>query len=677
MLPLLVGCAALQLAPRIARSRSAVMASPSDTATFYTEKLCSDDGEECAVPGSDEFTVAILGDLHLDPRKMDDYYVGRDHFKPILEDAKSRDVPAVLVSLGDLGESKSVRPEETQELFAGTTECHELAAEFLSSFGVPYEVIGGNHDLEGIDEFSTDEENLAAFNRIHKKETMQFARQVADKTLLVGLGSTVFRSAKYTSHEVTIDDAQMKWFEEIVESHPAEDGWKIFVFTHAPPIGSGLRVLQENHVVNGCCWLNHSGDNAKFIKLVRKHRCIKAWFSGHFHLGQDYEDSITFPTIPKEVGPYPNRGSCVFAQTSVMRSGTSRDKRQQSRLLRGNAQGFEICTVNHADGGSVRLDATITYTDTNHEVGVYAHEHAELRDNDNFVRVFSPSAGDKYFAPYPEDGDGVSIEPLNGGKVDENTIVWWYMSCGRVLGIYDCRLIEYEPSTLAPLGLVVGSDELKGKRVVVVGSGSDACRVEPSEITPGMEGADCAENEAEEQAVLLVDDAGAVTVVQPNEDGSYWRKIVRNKMIRMKEKRRLQAGQAFAKETFKGIGFPEGFTGKVVSSWGPYTSIVGTATKTGVAGLTSKAEVTVPVQSMNDWASAGSDLAKAFTTIDKDGDGVISASELKLAIKASNPSISDAETESILARSSGSSVRLQDFVMLMLFKDALPEKVPA
>ena len=41
-------------------------------------------------------------------------------------------------------------------------------------------------------------------------------------------------------------------------------------------------------MVNGCCWLNHSGGKAtvKFIELVRKHRCIKAWFSGHFHLGQ-------------------------------------------------------------------------------------------------------------------------------------------------------------------------------------------------------------------------------------------------------------------------------------------------------------------------------------------------------------------------------------------------------
>ena len=169
----------------------------------------------------------------------------------------------------------------------------------------------------------------------HGKATPQFCRTVADKTLLVGLGSTVFRQAPYTSHEVIVDEEQIEWFEDLLVTHPADDGWKIFVFTHAPPNGSGLRVLQENHVVNGCCWLNHSNEAQcrKFIELVRTHRCIKAWFSGHFHLGQDYQDSITFPTIPREQGPYPNRGSCVFAQTSVMRGGTSRDGRQQSRLL--------------------------------------------------------------------------------------------------------------------------------------------------------------------------------------------------------------------------------------------------------------------------------------------------------------------------------------------------------
>ena len=78
-----------------------------------------------------------------------------------------------------------------------------------------------------------------------------------------------------------------------------------------------------------------------------------------------------------------------------------------------------------------------------------------------------------------------------------------------------------------------------------------------------------------------------MTVVQPNEDGSYWRKIVRNKMVRMKEKRREMAAQAFAQETLNVQ--KDDVKGKVVSSWGPYTSMVGTAKATGVAGLTKPA----------------------------------------------------------------------------------------
>lgn len=95
----------------------------------------------------DEFTVGILGDLHIDPRVMEDYESGRDQWLNIFEEAKQEvgTTNVALVSLGDLGESKSVRPDETSELFAGTTECHELAADFLSSFGVPYDVVGGNH----------------------------------------------------------------------------------------------------------------------------------------------------------------------------------------------------------------------------------------------------------------------------------------------------------------------------------------------------------------------------------------------------------------------------------------------------------------------------------------------------------------------------------------------------
>merc|ERR1719203_684228 len=527
--------------------------------------------------GSDEYVVAVLGDLHIDPRKMEDYGTGRSHFLPIFDEAKSDGKGVSVVSLGDLGESKNCdhNPESDSELFAGTTQCHEMAAEFLGSFDVPYDVVGGNHDLEGLDEFETDEENLAMYLKSHGKETPQFCREVADKTLLVGMGSTLFRDAVYTSHEVTIDQAQIDWFEDLVRTHPAEEGWKVFVFTHAPPNGSGLRVLQENHVVNGCCWLNHSNEAQckKFIELVREHRCIKAWFSGHFHLGQDYQDSITFPTIDPKDGPYPNRGSCVFAQTSVMRGGTSRDTRQQSRLIRGNKDGFEICTVDHANGGKIRLDASIEYRGDTNEVGVYAHED-ESKKGDKLFKVYQPCPGDSLHPP-----DEGLIRYEDNMVLDEpitfETKKWWYMACGTVLGLLNGMLVEYDRSTFAPLGLVVGADELEGKRIAVVDSGLDEeCLMFDDEV--GMEGADCGSFDGREQAVLLIDDeTGNVVIVQPNEDGTYWRKIVRNKMVRMKE-----AAKAMAADLFK-TDEP-----KVISSWGPYTSTSGTAKKTGVSGLT-------------------------------------------------------------------------------------------
>ena len=490
--------------------------------------------------------------VHLDPRFMEDNLIGRTHFDSVLKDKDYNPLPnSFLVSLGDLGESKSIHPEISKELFSGTTACFNLAREYFDGFGIPYEVVGGNHDLEGIDEFPTDQSNLEAYLRILRKDTPQFKHLIAEKVMLIGLGSTVFRTSRYTSHEVYIDENQIKWFEEIIKQCPAEDGWRVFVFSHAPPMGSGLRVLQENHVVNGCCWLNHSGHNiGRFIEIVRQNRCIKGWFSGHFHLGQDYEDSITFPEGH-------NRGSCVFAQTAVMTKKSSRDKRQQSRLLRGTSTGFTISTIDHADEGKVRLDATVTYCGNFSESLVFAYDMPH-------DALFEHPTKDSWIYVTDDDNDDGEIQVA----CNDDKTCWWHMADGRVLGMHDGMCLEYDPSTLAPLGLVLGKDELEGKRLAVVDSGIDAEKGWPK--MPWRE-----------QAVILYDENGHVTVVQPNEDGSYWRKIVRNKVVRMKEKRREKAAIRFIKDNL-GIDVVD-----VKSSWGPYTTTSGTAKATGVPGLTS------------------------------------------------------------------------------------------
>ena len=548
--------------------------------------------------GDDGFAIAILGDLHIDPRDETEHMEGQTHMRSLLQACRAQqgNDNLFVASLGDLGESKDCSPggplggahavgdewspAPEGELYAGTTACFKRARRYLDGFTmddglkVPWDVVGGNHDLEGLEEFETDAENLEAYLRILGKETPQYCYEVAQKTLIVGLGSTTFRDAPYTSHEVVIDDAQVEWFEALLKAHPAADGWSIFCFTHAPIVGSAIRVLQENHVINGCCWLNHSGDNQKFIKLVRENPSIKAWFSGHFHLSHDYEDSITVP----DQEPSTNRGSCVFGQTGVMATRSTRDGRRQSRFIRGNEFGFEVCTVNHAKGGELRVDATITcapricprirpnnahavhtlrrYADEcdisgpspRCSVVTFAHP-SEDYDHDLWFKVYTPRVGD---GCYLEDNDGALGGVINtpGSKFADITsnpevVCWWHMKDkeGQVIGAHNGMLLEYDATSLAPLGVVCTADELAGRQVAVIDDGVGS--------------------------TLLLYDEGAdeVTVVQPNEDGSYWRKLVRNKMKRTREMKRQKAAAKWLQEQR-----PDADSVRVYSAFGPYLS---------------------------------------------------------------------------------------------------------
>ena len=196
-----------------------------------------------------------------------------------------------LVSLGDLGR-KDIRHEPGD---AGTTKSFNDAKEFLDGFGVSYDLVTGNHDLEGLDEFKTDEDNLNAWMRCFEKDTSYFSRGIGDKTLLVGLSTVRFRDSPHSSHECHVDDEQLAWFQSIVQTHSHEDGWRILVFSHAPIMGSKLRVLQNVHVTNGCAWMNHCSENSRksFINIVKNNPQIKLWGSGHFHLSHDFEDSLS------------------------------------------------------------------------------------------------------------------------------------------------------------------------------------------------------------------------------------------------------------------------------------------------------------------------------------------------------------------------------------------------
>lgn len=177
---------------------------------------------------------------------------------------------------------------------------------------------------------------------------------------------------------------------------------------------------------------------------------------------------------------------------------------------------------------------------------------------------------DKFFSAYtPEDEDGCYVNFDNGAAVGATClgdVCWWHMSCGRVLGKHNGLLLEYDPSTLAPMGLVVDREEIRGRMITVVDSGLESH--EP--------GSPLYKNR--EQAIIIYSetDPDDVTVVHPNEDGSYWRKIVRNKVVRMRERRREKAAKNLIKTIFK---LPDEKKLTVENTWGPYTSTQGNALK--------------------------------------------------------------------------------------------------
>lgn len=135
---------------------------------------------------------------------------------------------------------------------AGTTASFDLAKGYLDGFGLGFNLVTGNHDLEGMQQFDTvrpsnpyvvvehpgsrpdeqpsspyqDLENLLEWQRVFDLKTPYFCHQIGKKTLCVGLSTTHFRSARFSSHEVFIPRQQTMWLEELLRKHPEEEGWR-------------------------------------------------------------------------------------------------------------------------------------------------------------------------------------------------------------------------------------------------------------------------------------------------------------------------------------------------------------------------------------------------------------------------------------------------------------------
>lgn len=260
----------------------------------------------------------ILGDLHFEQKTAPLAEAAFKLFKTCN--------PDFMVSLGDLGGYSH----------PGTQLSFDESASLFETLPFPVYPLLGNHDLEGL-EFKTDMANIQAWLEKFKQKRPFYSMNI-NSTLMVFLSTTRFRDNPYCCHEVYIDDVQFSWFKNELQNNRDKN---IFVFSHAPILGSGLRVLQNLHLRGGNAWLNHSQKPEKFIELVNNCPNIKFWASGHNHLSQEYPDAVSM------------KNNCLFCHTGVVNNIT-RDGRHQSRLIEYDEQEILISTIDH-DSNQIKL----------------------------------------------------------------------------------------------------------------------------------------------------------------------------------------------------------------------------------------------------------------------------------------------------------------------------------
>jgi hypothetical protein len=109
------------------------------------------------------------------------------------------------------------------------------------------------------------------------------------------------------------------------------------MFTHAPPIGCGLRTVPGVHVRATNAYLDQNHDSTRWLRLMQETPEIVVWFSAHYHLGHGYPDSQT------------TRWGTSFFITGVHGSAT-RDGERLSRIMDISEQAIRVMTLDHRQG---------------------------------------------------------------------------------------------------------------------------------------------------------------------------------------------------------------------------------------------------------------------------------------------------------------------------------------
>ena len=337
--------------------------------------------------------LAVLGDLHYQTKDENLYQKALRQILTFEPDA--------IACLGDLSQSGKYAKED-----------FKLAKDFFLQFKKPYYPLIGNHDLE-FKEFNSDEEAIKYWTNYFDLQNHYYAVDLKH-TLLVFLSSEYHRRNLASPHEVKLSEQQINWFKEVVQNNAHRP---IYVFTHAPILGSGLKVLQSLHLKVPNVWVNHTEMPEQFIQIVEENPQIKLWFSGHNHLGHYYENSLT------------QVNQCAFVHVGVMGS-VSRDGFHHTRFLEFGDRGCVLSTVDH-DKGQCIVDA------------LYEFESKKIERYTQTIEF----KHEKHYSP-PEFPQKIEYQ------IDESVFV-----------VFKNELLEFDFKMKAPLGVV--EKEMQKKMIII------------------------------------------------------------------------------------------------------------------------------------------------------------------------------------------------------------------
>jgi hypothetical protein len=257
--------------------------------------------------------IIILGDFHLTPSQ------------PHIADQAMEDVnqlhPDLVIPLGDFGASSIGSPAGIEEAWA-----------HLRKLDATLRPILGNHDLQ--EESAGEREHysmIKALCEISGGEAGGGFMEFDDFRLMFASTDPQPADSCWTVQECYVAPEQ---FGNLMEAFEKRPGVPIIAFTHAPPIGCGLRTVFAVHVRCTNAYLDQNHDLYRWQKLYRDHPEFVLWFSAHYHLGHDHPNSMT------------NVCGTHFFQTQIHGLQT-RDGTRQSRVLDITPESITVSTLDH------------------------------------------------------------------------------------------------------------------------------------------------------------------------------------------------------------------------------------------------------------------------------------------------------------------------------------------